>query len=148
MEAADLKTKLGSGKPGTYILCLHLKYSQNITIGKLGTFHFNKGCYYYVGSAFGPGGVAARCKHHFHISSKPRWHIDYLRAQCQLISICFNTSIKHLEHDWANQLGKILSHPVAKFGSSDCSCNSHLFFSKTAISLADIFKTICCINLQ
>lgn len=148
MDAAELKTRLGNGEPGTYILCLQLKRSQDITIGKLGNFNFRKGYYYYVGSAFGPGGVAARCKHHIAISVKPRWHIDYLRAQCKLISIYFNASNKHLEHDWANHLGKILPYPIEKFGSSDCSCNSHLFFAKHTVFPDKFFGQIRTINFQ
>ncbi|HEY9050143.1 MAG TPA: GIY-YIG nuclease family protein [Gammaproteobacteria bacterium] len=148
MEAADLKTKLGSGKPGTYILCLHLKYSQNITIGKLGTFHFNKGYYYYVGSAFGPGGVAARCKHHFHISAKPRWHIDYLRQHCSLSAIYYNMKNRHLEHQWANTLQTVFTIPANRFGSSDCDCASHLFFSSTSVDLSRSINDLTLVPFQ
>lgn len=43
MDATELKARLGNGSPGTYILCLQLKHSQDITIGKLGTFNFQNG---------------------------------------------------------------------------------------------------------
>jgi len=134
MEAEELKIALGGGQTGTYVLELYLPEPQIIGIGKLGCFPFKKGYYYYCGSAFGPGGVAARCRHHIHISEKPRWHIDYLRARCSLTSILFSLSKQHLEHRWAEKLGAQLAQPILKFGASDCDCHSHLFFSKSALA--------------
>ena len=127
-----MKTLLGNGKPGTYILCLHLDTSIAVNIGKLGTQTFNMGHYFYVGSAFGPGGVAARCRHHINIAHKPRWHIDYLRRHCRLSCIVFNTQKKHLEHAWAKQLldNPGLAVAIRNFGSSDCDCVTHLFYSQ------------------
>lgn len=130
MDTSQLKTQLGHGKPGTYILCLKLANQQLIQISKLGQFTLKVGYYYYVGSAFGPGGVAARCAHHSQISSRPRWHIDYLRAKCQLQQIVYSLEAEHLEHQWASHLNKLdeTSLPVVGFGVSDCDCESHLFF--------------------
>lgn len=141
MDAETLKTLLGGGKPGTYLLELHLPERRRITIGKLGTYIFESGYYYYTGSAFGPGGVAARCKHHVNISRKPRWHIDYLRAQCTLVSIRYSLSSKHLEHRWAESLAAEASQPIEKFGASDCNCFTHLFYTLQAQSSPDINTT-------
>jgi len=120
--------------PGTYILCLKLKCTTQIQIGKLGAFEFKKGFYFYVGSAFGPGGIRARCAHHIKISAKPRWHIDYLRKHCILEDIIYSDDQRHLEHQWASMTSSIesIETPVTGFGSSDCQCPSHLFFSQTA----------------
>ncbi|MCD4722450.1 MAG: DUF123 domain-containing protein [Desulfobacula sp.] len=49
---------------GTYIIVMYLDKSKRIQIGKLGQFKFKKGHYAYVGSAFGPGGLKSRIKHH------------------------------------------------------------------------------------
>ena len=116
--------------PGTYILCLHLKKTLHQQIGRLGQFYFKKGFYFYVGSAFGPGGLNARCGHHLRISDRPRWHVDYLRQHCHLTSIIYSTDIIHLEHQWANQLAMMsqISTPISGFGASDCQCHAHLFF--------------------
>ena len=117
--------------PGTYILCLKLNLPTQIMVGKLGTFNFKSGDYYYVGSAFGPGGIQARCGHHIKISARPRWHIDYLRQHCVLQQILYSEEPCHLEHQWADWLSSTagISTPVHGFGSSDCQCASHLFFN-------------------
>lgn len=129
MGITSLKSALPN-KPGTYILCLQLKQTTQINIGKLGTFNFKKGFYFYVGSAFGPGGIRARCGHHIKIASRPRWHIDYLRQHCELEHIIYSDEPQHLEHQWADFVLSINSVeiPAIGFGSSDCHCNSHLFF--------------------
>ena len=89
-----------------------------------------RGWYLYVGSAFGPGGVAARCNHHRRISERPRWHIDYLRAAAPLRGIWFTHDAERREHQWAGILSREmgLESPSAGFGASDCGCESHLFF--------------------
>ncbi len=144
MAVTQLKAQLGSGKPGTYILCLQLAKQQTVQVGKLGCFEFKSGYYYYVGSAFGPGGVAARCTHHYKISTKPRWHIDYLRAHCKLERIVLSFELEHQEHRWAKYLGDLEETilPVQGFGSSDCACESHLFFSEGEIELGGVSQRV------
>ncbi|MCU7843689.1 MAG: GIY-YIG nuclease family protein [Candidatus Thiodiazotropha sp. (ex Monitilora ramsayi)] len=104
---------------------------MDIPVGKLGNFTFARGWYLYVGSAFGPGGVAARCRHHRQVSTHPRWHIDYLRAVCDLREVWFTHDPVPREHLWAKRLASKLKlqSPVHGFGASDCGCGSHLFFS-------------------
>jgi Uri superfamily endonuclease len=84
-----------------------------------------------VGSAFGPGGVAARCGHHRRISERPRWHIDYLRTVFDLKQIWFTHDPLPREHLWATRLSNDLGYeaPVHQFGASGCDCVSHLFHS-------------------
>lgn len=139
MDTETLKARLGEGRTGTYILCLALQTPLQITIGKLGRFTFRKGFYYYVGSAFGPGGIAARCKHHIQYRGKPRWHIDYLRKYCQLTGIVFSTDKRHLEHAWAERLhrGPHYSVAIDGFGASDCRCDSHLFYTIERLDPSD-----------
>ncbi|MET0066704.1 MAG: GIY-YIG nuclease family protein [Candidatus Thiodiazotropha sp.] len=117
--------------PGTYVLVLHCPSKQTLRIGRLGTHTLPRGWYLYVGSAFGPGGVAARCAHHRRISPRPRWHIDYLRAGSRLVEIWYSHDPQHREHAWAELLAEHLSleQPVSGFGASDCDCGSHLFHS-------------------
>ncbi len=117
--------------PGTYILLIYLRRGELLSIGRLGSHRFSRGWYLYVGSAFGPGGVAARCNHHRRVSPRPRWHIDYLRAAAPLRAIWFSHEPERLEHDWADVLGGVwgLSAPVEGFGTSDCGCSSHLFYA-------------------
>lgn len=131
-------------QPGTYILGLQLADTRSIQIGKLGKFTFNSGFYYYIGSAFGPGGLNARCGHHIKISDRPRWHIDYLRKNCDLKHILFSIDKRQLEHQWADQLSQTddTHIPLPGFGSSDCQCNSHLFFSNNNLmNLSDSIRS-------
>jgi Uri superfamily endonuclease len=99
-------------------------------IGKLGRLRFQSGFYVYVGSAFGPGGLNARIAHHVKISERPHWHIDYLRPALDLNEIWFTYDSRHREHQWAGVLANFrqTTFPISGFGTSDCRCNSHLFF--------------------
>ncbi|MES9874688.1 MAG: GIY-YIG nuclease family protein [Candidatus Sedimenticola sp. 6PFRAG7] len=116
-------------RPGTYVLLFHLERQAVIEAGSMGSLGLEAGWYAYVGSAFGPGGVAARCRHHRNISLRPHWHIDYLRVVAELREIWFSHDPQHREHQWAELLSgsRGSSQPFPGFGSSDCQCVSHLF---------------------
>ncbi len=118
--------------PGTYVLLMRLAGAQSLAIGRLGLCELPRGWYLYVGSAFGPGGVAARCRHHRRISPRPRWHVDYLRAVAPLRAIWFSHAAKPLEHVWASRLARdpALTIPIPGFGASDCDCATHLFHAR------------------
>jgi Uri superfamily endonuclease len=115
---------------GTYVLVYFLSRSQKIEIGQLGEIAFRKGYYLYVGSAFGRGGLSVRLGHHLNPKSPQRWHIDYLGRKAELKEVWFTTSPIKLEHQWADVLaGTVGKQPFRKkFGSSDCSCYTHLFY--------------------
>jgi Uri superfamily endonuclease len=114
---------------GLYIFWLAIPRPCLVRVGSLGTIDFQAGHYAYVGSAMGPGGIFGRLKHHCSISSKPHWHIDYLRnygvpetawaipdtcgGECSLAEVVQNMSRSML--------------PAAGFGASDCNCSAHLF---------------------
>ena len=136
-SSIDLKSRLGDGGKGSYILVMELARACQLQIGKLGCFDFKPGYYFYVGSAFGPGGVAARVKHHIMASSRPRWHIDYLRRQCELQEVWFEIGAERLEHLWATALGGTVDVeiPVPGFGATDSHCVSHLFYSIKPLTL-------------
>ena len=88
------------------------------------------GCYVYVGSAFGPGGLAARIGHHRQIAVRPHWHIDYLRAACAVEEVWSTTDAARREHVWAKAVGRLpgAGTPLRGFGASDCECETHLFW--------------------
>jgi Uri superfamily endonuclease len=115
---------------GTYILFLHLSRKRKGRVGKLGELTFIPGYYAYVGSALGPGGLAARLHHHLKTTIKPRWHIDYLRGITTLKTVWYTESDVRLEHSWAFLLARMANYAVSfpGFGSSDCRCKSHLFY--------------------
>jgi Uri superfamily endonuclease len=107
------------------------KASAPLQIGKLGLIELIPGYYIYIGSAFGPGGIAARTAHHRKTQPRPHWHIDYLRKAMPIIEIWFSYDRVRREHQWANILPTLtkFSQPMHGFGASDCNCTTHLFFS-------------------
>ena len=114
---------------GAYILELNVREPLSLQVGRLGHLNFEPGRYLYVGSAYGPGGMAARVKRH--LNSKGRrlhWHIDYLSSVVgvQRVWMVSDGNECHL-------VSTLLANPktcipFAGFGSSDCkeNCRSHL----------------------
>jgi len=125
--------------PGTYILILYAKAPVQVGIGKLGLLRGQPGYYLYCGSAFGPGGLPARLKHHCKIAKRPHWHIDYLRKKLVLSHIWYSHEPTKREHDWAQLLGAETSaaFPQPGFGSSDCKCLSHMIYLSHKPTLAE-----------
>jgi Uri superfamily endonuclease len=118
---------------GNYILVLQLERPLvDLEVGRFGRFDFAPGYYFYVGSAFGSGGLAARLNHHQR-QPKPRkhWHIDYLREYTALREAWTVRSQEHLECRWCKRLAATpgLTIPVPGFGSRDTHCPAHLFYS-------------------
>lgn len=118
---------------GIYVLILKLDKKTVIRVGKLGTFSFRKGYYAYVGSALGPGGFK-RVTRHFDVASGKnstrKWHIDYLLPHSEVICAILIPTDGSIECNVARALGRFCTG-IQDFGCSDCSCQSHLFFSKT-----------------
>ncbi|UCF92140.1 MAG: GIY-YIG nuclease family protein [Desulfobacterales bacterium] len=125
-------------QPGTYALVLVSAADVGLPIGKFGELHVRPGFYIYVGSAFGPGGLKARLAHHRHISRRPRWHIDYLRAVTRLEAVWYTYDPARREHQWSEVLSQSpnAAVPLPGFGSSDCRCASHLYFFETQPSVS------------
>lgn len=117
-------------RTGTYALILRARSAQRVRIGALGHLGLRPGVYVYVGSAFGPGGVRARLKHHLSHSPSPHWHIDYLRRATELDQVWYTHDPVRREHAWADLFrsarGAVI--PLRGFGASDCRCASHLFY--------------------
>src|SRR5271166_7032478 len=126
----DFHVDIEQARPGTYVLLLSSRSTGLIQIGRLGALQLQSGFYVYVGSALGPGGVRARLAHHLKLSRRPHWHIDYLRAHTRVEDIWYRFDTQRLEHVWAEHIGLAegASVPLVGFGSTDCGCESHLFF--------------------
>ena len=129
MRAKD-PARVISARRGTYALVLASDSTGLLRVGRLGTMELSPGFYVYVGSAFGTGGLAARLGHHQESASRPHWHIDYLRAVCDLVEVWFTTEAVHREHAWAKALARMPGAclPMPGFGSSDCTCETHLIW--------------------
>jgi sugar fermentation stimulation protein A len=114
-------------KEGCYIAVFHLPADRDITIGRLGKFMFRKGFYFYVGC--GGKNISARIDRHERRRKSLRWHIDYLSVKAPMLGAILISGDKDKECRLADQLAELLPRPVAGFGSSDCRCPGHLFFS-------------------
>jgi len=111
---------------GSYILLVHLPQARTITVGRLGKVNFARGHYAYIGSAM--GGFRARLNHHLHRTSRPHWHIDYLRDKASVTNVILCESGQRHECAIAQALMGQLDC-IPGFGASDCRCRGHLFFS-------------------
>ncbi|WP_280771735.1 GIY-YIG nuclease family protein [Salipaludibacillus daqingensis] len=102
--------------------------TNDVTIGKLGSFSFQNGVYVYVGSA--KRNIQSRIERHIKQDKKFRWHFDYLRPFVDIVEIQTYPGDEgecHLFHRLMKEYnGRI---PVKGFGSSDCKCTSHLFYT-------------------
>jgi Uri superfamily endonuclease len=113
--------------PGVYALLLLLRGPATVRVrGR--AWRLEPGCYVYVGSARGPGGLRARVARHAASEKRVRWHVDQLTSgAAELACVVYAEAaarecvlVPHLE-----RLG--FGHPVPGFGSSDCgNCRSHL----------------------
>jgi sugar fermentation stimulation protein A len=113
---------------GSYITVLRLTKDRKITINGLGDLNFRKGYYLYVGSA--KKNLTQRIERHKHDRENLFWHIDYLREHAGFhAALPVRTSVD-LEHELAGALAKITQWQIPGFGSSDCSCPTHLIGMK------------------
>jgi Uri superfamily endonuclease len=117
-------------EPGSYLLVLRLALSAELRVGRLGSIGFRRGWYAYAGSAFGPGGLAGRLRHHLRPVQRPHWHIDYLRDYARVMAVWMAAGPPRREHDWARALAEApgAGRRVPGFGCSDCRCPSHLLY--------------------
>jgi sugar fermentation stimulation protein A len=121
-------TRAPSKDGGVYLLVMVLRRSTTIRVGKLGTFRFPQGYYIYVGSAM--RALSKRLSRHLRRRKKAFWHIDYFLAKASIIATKKYLTSKQVEC-FLNALflrkrsGSIIAK---KFGASDCSCPTHLWF--------------------
>jgi len=116
---------------GTYLLQLNCRRPAVVEVGKAGPLHLQPGVYLYIGSAFGPGGLATRLRHHLQpAAARPHWHLDYLRPNLQPAKLWYTTDPGCWEHHWATVLAAVrgMRIPQPGLGASDCRCASHLFY--------------------
>jgi Uri superfamily endonuclease len=120
---------LPAGK-GSYALLLWLGSAERVQVGRLGERLFAAGYYLYLGSALGPGGLAARLRRHLSLDKRPFWHVDYLRRVTTVTAVWYHEGPARLEHAWALAASQLpdATTPVPRFGSSDCRCPAHLVY--------------------
>ena len=104
----------------------------------------SKGWYVYVGSAFGPGGLAPRVSRHLRCHKTRHWHIDHLIWATTVREVWYSQRQRDLEHCWAQAA---LDQPAAQnllrgFGASDCQCLSHLVRFPTREAVKTLFNAL------
>ena len=110
---------------GSYLILMRLPRLRRLVIGALGAILFPPGWYIYVGSA--RRGLYQRVARHRRRRKRLRRHIDYLRE-----SAGFEDSFEIRSSRWdecrlAEEVRRQANSEIKRFGSSDCSCASHLF---------------------
>lgn len=113
---------------GLYVLVLRVVARRAIPVGRLGSIDFPAGWYAYVGSARGPGGLAARVGRHLRPDKALHWHIDYLSACADPVAVWHHCHTEARECQWMDALLALpgACTPARGFGSSDCRCRAHL----------------------
>ncbi|MBJ19628.1 MAG: GIY-YIG nuclease family protein [bacterium] len=119
-------------KPGTYALVFECSEDALVSVGALGEVPVAKGYLVYIGSAFGPGGLLGRLRHHVGPLGRPRWHVDYLRRSASLVGTWCASGPRSLEHLWAARFSELRGFTIPRkgFGSSDCGCPTHLLHGR------------------
>ncbi len=123
--------------PGAYALLIELTAPAPLP-PRLGPDPLPSGDYCYLGNAWGPGGIRARCRRHLAPHTR-HWHVDWLttraaslwvkafpdREECDLIARLLQTPD--------------LTVPRPGFGSSDCRrCPAHLLACEPSLSRAKL----------
>lgn len=114
---------------GAYCLIIQVPEEREVVVGSLGSHQYQRGVYAYVGSAL--AGVEQRVGRHKSRKKRLRWHIDHLLASADILAtVAIPGERKVVECRVAQALQQCegASTPVARFGSSDCRCDSHLLY--------------------
>jgi Uri superfamily endonuclease len=122
------------------VLTLDALTRTEINVGRLGRFTLPAGRYVYVGSAQGPGGLAARLARHARPDKSLHWHIDYVTVVLPIIHVYALEGRERLECVWTRRLLTLpaAQAPIAGFGNGDCraGCPAHLIRLPDDLSLA------------
>lgn len=124
---------------GTYVLLIRMLHDVHLKVGGLGNVGFKAGHYAYVGSAL--GSLKKRVERHLREGKRKHWHVDYLLAETDISEVVYGKSKKRKECEVARNLAENLKS-FQGFGSSDCDCESHLFYSRSFDELKEhVFRS-------
>ncbi len=124
-----------------YILFIRVSQKKRIVIGSLGRIAFKKGTYLYIGRA--KTNFAARVARHYRKKKKLFWHIDYLLSQkgVEIKEAWASSGLK--ECKLAQKISLLpSSRLIRSFGSSDCRCPSHLFYTNKESEVKTLLKEL------
>lgn len=112
---------------GAYVLIVDLPRPLALDSPRFRGAVLPAGRYAYCGSAYGPGGLAARIARHRRPDKRQRWHIDRLTAAGRIVAV--REVPGGAECALMAQVLRLPGArvPLAGFGSSDCRrCPAHL----------------------
>ncbi len=112
--------------PGAYGLVIELGRPVSLRVRGRQT-RIPPGIYVYAGSAWGPGGLAARVGRHLQAQKAIRWHVDRLTVSADRLAAVCVAGGRECDLVAALVAGGRFAAVAAGFGSSDCrTCTSHL----------------------
>lgn len=112
---------------GAYVLLVYLDEEKTVRVGALGGIRFPRGYYTYTGSSM--TNLEKRVARHFRKTKPLKWHIDHLLASAKVLRAeLFPSDVRkecEINEVVLSQGGSV---PAKGFGSSDCSCETHLVY--------------------
>jgi len=126
---------------GAYALLIRLRDPAPLP-GRFGGA-LQPGLYCYLGSAYGPGGIRARCRRHLTRDKATRWHVDWLTAEATAIEAVARPGLAECALVGAVLEIPGVTAPVAGFGSSDCrTCPAHLLAVPPELDMAHLRQAL------
>lgn len=111
---------------GVYQIAFRLKRSIRRRVGALGMLEFAGGLWVYTGSA--RRALRKRVARHMSRRKTRRWHIDYLLGPGEVVAARAFGLGEVGECAAHGELAGLFEEGPRGFGSSDCSCRSHLVY--------------------
>jgi len=133
-------------KKGTYCIVFRFNSFSFATRGRK-RFSLKEGLYVYVGSAFGTGGLRGRILRHLKKDKPKHWHFDFITTHPSFEPLeIWLFEEQKVECKVASLIGET-AEPVNGFGSTDCSCSSHLFKVKKLQVLKERLKVVFSVKI-
>ena len=117
---------------GGYVLIIGLNTQKAIHLGHLLSISFPEGSYAYLSST--PSCFKTRINRHLNRDKEPKWHIDYLLSDATISQLVLCDTERRLECILSQALVDAFPF-ILGFGSSDCRCQSHLYFANDGLEL-------------
>ena len=127
------------GEAGAYALLIALRAPLAVKAGAKRA-SLAPGLYLYCGSAWGPGGLAARIARHLRQEKRAHWHVDQLTCAGRVLGAFVFPGGDECA---VNAALEKFPTPFEGFGSSDCpACRSHLRLWARGLQLPREFKVL------
>lgn len=120
------KIELAPANAGAYALMIHI--GREIAFRRSrAEYTIPPDWYIYAGSAYGPGGIRARLRHHFRQDKPIHWHVDHLTVAADALEAVVLERGQECAIVSALTGSPAFRPAVGGLGSSDCRvCAAHL----------------------